>query len=506
MSVLLDPQEMASADRRAVALGVPSLVLMERAGRAVADVVARRPHTTRVLVLCGPGNNGGDGFVAARVLQQRGYRVRLALLGDRARLAGDAAAVAAQWSGPVEPAEGVDLTGCDLIVDALFGAGLARDLDGAALALVERMADAGRPIVAVDLPSGLDGATGLVRGAAAQADETVTFFRRKPGHLLEPGRGLCGRVRVADIGIPDAVLADVRPLTAVNEPHLWQAAFPVPRRRGHKYDRGHGVVVSGGAWTAGAARLAARGALRAGAGLVTVACPAAALPLHGASYAAIMARPMEAPAELAALLADPRLNHVLLGPGLGVGDTTRDLVAIAAPGRGLVLDADALTSFAAADWALAELARQAQALVITPHDGEFARLFSAAPEVLAAPGKLARARAASVRLGAVVVLKGPDTVVAAPDGRAAIAENAPPYLATAGAGDVLAGITLGLLSQGMPAYEAAAAAVWLHGEAARVAGPGLVADDLPEALRVVYGRLFDLLGAEGDGAEVPRHP
>lgn len=496
MDALLDPQEMSRADRCAVDMGVPSLELMEAAGRAVADVVSRRPQTTRVLVLCGPGNNGGDGFVAARVLVRRGFRVRLALLGDRPKLAGDAAAMAALWDGPVEMAAEADLAGADLIVDALFGAGLARDLEGAAKALVEAMAACGRPVVAVDLPSGLDGASGQVRGAAAPAVETVTFFRRKPGHLLEPGRSLCGRVRVADIGIPDAVLDVVQPKVAVNDPALWRSLFPVPRRCGHKYDRGHAVVVSGGAWTSGAARLAARGALRAGAGLVTVACPLAALPLHAGSYAAIMARPLERAADLSALLADSRLHSVLLGPGLGVGSATRELVALAAPGRRLVLDADALTSHAGDAAAVADLARQAKALVITPHDGEFARLFTGVSEVLEAPGKLARARAAAARLGAVVVLKGPDTVVAAPDGRAAIAENAPPWLATAGAGDVLAGFTLALLSQGMPAFEAAAAAVWVHGEAARVAGPGLVADDLPEALRTVYGRLFEALGAE----------
>ncbi|MFG1479155.1 NAD(P)H-hydrate dehydratase [Xanthobacter sp. V4C-4] len=487
---------MGRADRRAVEMGVPSLALMEKAGRAVADVVARRPFTTRVLVLCGPGNNGGDGFVAARVLAQRGYRVRLALLGGRERLTGDAAAVAALWRGPVEDTAVVDVEACDLIVDAVFGAGLARDLDGAALALVQRMATSGRPIVAVDLPSGLDGATGQVRGAAAPAVETVTFFRRKPGHLLEPGRSLCGKVRVADIGIPEAVLDLVRPRTAVNGPEFWAGTFPLPRRVGHKYARGHAVVVSGGAWTSGAARLAARGALRAGAGLVTVACPEDALPLHAGSYAAIMARPLECPQDLAALLADSRLDTVLLGPGLGVGAVARDLVAIAAPGRRLVLDADALTSHAGAAWAVGDLARRARALVITPHDGEFARLFEGVPQVLEASGKLARARAAAAAVGAVVVLKGPDTVVAAPDGRAAIAENAPAYLATAGAGDVLAGFILGLLAQGMPAYEAAAAAVWAHGEAARAAGPGLVADDLPEALRGVYARLYETLGAD----------
>ncbi|MEW6123468.1 MAG: NAD(P)H-hydrate dehydratase [Pseudomonadota bacterium] len=491
MTALLEPDEMAQADARTIAAGTPGIVLMERAGTAVADSVARWPYPTRIGILCGPGNNGGDGFVAARILAQRGFKVRLALLGEVAALRGDAATAAARWRGAVERAQDMDFGALDLLVDALFGAGLARDLDGDARALVERMAASGLPIVAVDLPSGLDGRTGRVRGAAAPAVETVTFFRRKPGHLLLPGRTLCGRVRVADIGIPDTVLDAIAPKAAVNDPAAWGAAFPVPAAQGHKYRRGHAVVVSGGAWTAGAARLAARGALRAGAGLVTVACPEAARSVHAASYSALMARPMEAPSDLEHLLADPRFTAVVLGPGLGVGTHTRDfLSAVAGAGRAVVADADALTAYAGAPDALAETLGRADAAVVTPHDGEFARLFEGEAAIMDAPSKLERTRAAARRLGAVVVLKGADTVVAAPDGRATIAENAPPYLATAGAGDVLAGIICGLLAQGMPAFEAASAAVWVHGEAAREAGPGLVADDLPEALRAVYGRLF----------------
>lgn len=490
---------MARADALTIASGIPGTQLMEQAGRAVADVVARRDLSSRILILCGPGNNGGDGFVAARILAQRGYRVKVALLGPRAALKGDAAWAAEGWKGPVEAAEAVDTSACDLIVDALFGAGLARDLDGTARQVVGRMAASGRPIVAVDLPSGLDGATGQIRGAAAQAVETVTFFRRKPGHLLMPGRLLCGRVRVADIGISDTVLGPIAPRTFANRPEIWSHHFPVPRPEGHKYGRGHGVVVSGGAWTAGAARLAARGTLRAGAGLVTVACPRDAREVHAASYAALMARPVDTADELRTMLADSRFGAVLLGPGLGVGEATREKLAVAAaPHRALVVDADAITSFAGASATLAGLIGQAREAVLTPHDGEFARLFSGDADIIA-PGasKLAHARAAAHHLGAVIVLKGPDTVVASPDGRAAIAENAPPYLATAGAGDVLAGFICGLLSQGMPAFEAAAAAVWLHGEAAREAGPGLIADDLPEALPKIYARLFAELTPPG---------
>lgn len=491
---LLEPQEMARADSYAVQMGIASTSLMDKAGTAVADVVSRRPLTTRVLVLCGPGNNGGDGFVAARILAQRGYRVRLALLGEVDQLRGDAAVMAGKWRGAVEEPAALDLSACDLIVDALYGAGLARDLDGAAKVLVERMAASGRPVIAVDLPSGLDGRTGQVRGAVAPAAETVTFFRRKPGHLLEPGRNLCGKVRLADIGIPEEAIAAVGPTAFVDMPGLWERAFPMPRAGGHKYDRGHAVVVSGEAWTSGAARLAARGALRAGAGLVTLACPASVLPLQAGSYAAIMAREAQDARALDFLLRDPRLATVLLGPGLGVGEETRRRINVAAPGRRLVLDADALTSFAGDAPGLATSAGGASAWVVTPHEGEFARLFAGDTEVIGGISKLERTRAAARRLGAVVVLKGPDTVIAEPGGRAAIAENAPAFLATAGAGDVLAGFVTGLLAQGMPAFEAASCAVWLHGEAAREAGPGLVADDLPEALQPVYGRLFTSLG------------
>ncbi len=491
MTALLEPEQMAHADALAIAGGVSGTTLMERAGMAVADAVARRPYPTRIAVLCGPGNNGGDGFVAARVLVQRGFKVRLALLGQRDALMGDAARAAKRWTGPVESAESLDFSSIDLIVDALYGAGLGRDLAGAPLTLIERMAASGKPIIAVDLPSGLDGLTGRVRGAAAPAEETVTFFRRKPGHLLLPGRAMCGKVRVADIGIPDSVLEEINPKTAVNDPFAWRASFPVPAGDGHKYRRGHAVVVSGGAWTAGAARLVARGTLRAGAGLVTIACPPDALPMHAASYAALMVRPAATPEDLERLLADPRLVALAIGPGLGAGETAREMLQVSAgPSRSLVVDADALTSFAGEPLALAAMLAYAAQAVVTPHEGEFSRLFGDVGEVMGSPSKVTRARAAAQRLGAVVVLKGPDTVVAAPDGRATIAENAPAFLATAGAGDVLAGLICGLLAQGMPAFEAASAGVWLHGEAAREAGPGMIADDLPEALPAVYTRLF----------------
>lgn len=492
---LLTPEEMARADAFTIRSDVPGIVLMERAGLAVAQVArAMVSPGGAVLVLCGPGNNGGDGFVAARLLSEEGYEVRLGLLGRREALAGDAAIAASGWHGPVEPVCDVSFEKVDLVIDALFGAGLGRDLEGATRALVERINSSDIPVLAVDLPSGVDGASGAVRGAAVKARRSVTFFRAKPGHLLLPGRVHAGRLTVADIGILPAALDDIAPQAFENVPSLWERHFPVPSIEGHKYTRGHLVAVSGPAQATGATRLAARAALRAGAGLVTVACPAQALPIHAANLSAVMVRPVEGALDLAALMEDARLSTVVIGPGAGVGQSTRDMLAACA-GRRLVLDADLITSFTGDADGLAAMIATSPASIVTPHDGEFARLFAGCQPVLDAPSKLEKARAGAKLLGAVIVCKGPDTVVASPDGRAAIAANAPPWLATAGAGDVLSGIAGGLLSQGMPAFEAAAAAVWLHGEAAHEAGPGLVADDLIDALRPVYRRLFERLGA-----------
>jgi hydroxyethylthiazole kinase-like uncharacterized protein yjeF len=352
----------------------------------------------------------------------------------------------------------------------------------------------GAPVVAVDLPSGINGSSGLVMGVAVNAARTVTFFRKKPGHLLLPGRLHCGPVHIADIGIPDRVLADIAPATFHNTPALWAEAFPVPRPEGHKYGRGHAVVVSGGLSSTGAARLAARGALRAGAGLTTIASPREAVSVNAAASLAVMVRQVDGARELGAFLADKRHNAVVLGPGGGVGAAMRSQVLAAlASEAAVVLDADALTSFAEKPTELFGAIGQQRPAVLTPHEGEFLRLFSGIDKYSKVIAKLERARAAARLSGAVVLLKGPDTVVASPDGRATIADNAPAYLATAGAGDVLSGMIAGLMAQHMPAFEAASAAVWLHGEAAVTFGPGLIAEDLPEALPSVYRRLFAAL-------------
>jgi len=499
MFELLTPAEMQEADRLTIAGGRPGIDLMERAGQAIAEAIGgRHPASARVLVVAGPGNNGGDGFVAARLLAAKGYSCKVLLLGKPEALKGDAALAGRAWQGPCEDAspDAIGSFAPDVIIDALFGAGLDRPVTGAAGGLIEAMNATGRPILAVDLPSGIDGRTGAVMGVAVQADQTVTFFRRKPGHLLLPGRLHCGReVRVADIGIPAAVLSRIAPATFANGPALWGDHFPIPQTDSHKYRRGHAVVLSGGASSTGAARLAARGALRAGAGLVTLASPPDAMPVNAAASLAVMVHRIDGAAGFAGLLADPRKNAVVIGPGGGVGESLLEHVLAALTGpRGVVLDADALTSFAGDPGPLFSAIRgRDTATILTPHEGEFSRLFNILNDSSHVKQKLELAREAATISAAVVVLKGPDTVVAAPDGRASIAGDAPPWLATAGSGDVLAGFIAGLLAQGMPGFEAASAAVWLHGEAATAFGPGLISEDIPEALPVVYRRLFNWL-------------
>jgi hydroxyethylthiazole kinase-like uncharacterized protein yjeF len=489
---LLTPRDMNHADQLAVENGVSSLALMESAGRAVADAARRRVKPGgRIAVLCGPGNNGGDGFVAARLLKRASYDVRLFLAGDKSALKGDAAEMARRFDGPVRPLDPFQFESLNLVIDALFGAGLTRPIEGMAAEVIAAIAEHGTPVLAVDVPSGLDGATGQALGPVLKATETVTFFRLKPGHLLYPGRGLCGQVRVADIGIPTRVLDELDIKAFANTPALWREQFPRPSAEGHKYGRGHALVVSGPPEATGACRLAARGALRAGAGLVTVASPLDAVSVNALHLTAIMLKPFEGPEGLSALLGDVRKNAVLIGPGAGIGEATCRLVEAALRTEAsVVLDADALTSFAGqADRLRAAIvARHDGRVVLTPHDGEFARLFGND-----GGARLDRARKGALEIGAVVLLKGPDTVIASPEGEAAINFNAPPWLATAGSGDVLAGFITGLLAQRMPAFEAAAAAAWLHGEAASDFGPGLIAEDLPDRLPAVLARLLKSL-------------
>lgn len=485
---------MRAADARTIAAGTPGYVLMQRAGEAVADAADRMlTGQGSVLVVCGPGNNGGDGFVAARLLAQRGHTVAVALLGSPAKIRGDAALAFSEWRGPVVPADEITPARAGLLIDALFGSGLDRDLEDEARGVVERINASRRPVLSVDMPSGIDGDTGQVRGAAVKATRTVTFACRKPGHLLYPGRSHCGPLDVADIEISSDTVPQVGSGIWANHPDLWRRDLPRPGADAHKYDRGHTLVLSGDATHTGAARLAARGALRAGSGLVTLASPGEALAVNAAQLTAVMLRACDWPADLQGLLGDARFKALALGPALGVGPRTQEFVLVALrSGRATVLDADALTSFAAEPATLAaEIAGQGRPVVLTPHEGEFARLFGSQSEIGRLPSKLERARRAAALTGAIIVLKGPDTVIAAPDGRAAINENGTPWLATAGSGDVLSGVIAGLLAQGMPGFAAACAGVWLHAQAGSGFGPGLIAEDLPELLPQV---LRELLG------------
>ncbi|HYD99292.1 MAG TPA: NAD(P)H-hydrate dehydratase [Alphaproteobacteria bacterium] len=468
---------MGAADRAAIEAGAPGIELMERAGLAVADAVCARFDPQPALVLCGPGNNGGDGYVVARLLKDRGWPVEVRALAEPATQ--DAQAASARWDGPTRPLNG--RIGEALVVDALFGAGLSRPLDGAAAGAAAALAGRADAIVAVDIPSGVPGDTGQPLGPAFCAGLTVTFHARKPGHVLEPGRSLCGEVVVADIGLGETPSGLVE-----NGLELWLERFPWPTAASHKHARGRLIVVSGEAWSTGAARLAARAGLRIGAGLVTVYSPAEAVAANAAHLEAVMLRPFDTDLELEQAAA--QVDAAVIGPAAGTTETTLlNVLALARTGAALVLDADAITVFRDDPEELFSVLDRDD--VLTPHPGEFERLF---PGMLkAAPERITAARRAAEKAGAVVLLKGADTVVAAPDGRAAVNINGSPWLATAGSGDVLAGFIGGLMAQGMESFEAACAAAWIHAEAAARHGPGLIAEDLPGLTPPVLRRLYE---------------
>jgi hydroxyethylthiazole kinase-like uncharacterized protein yjeF len=491
--------QMARADALTIESGrLDSYGLMRNAGTAIArHCLERFGGVRRFAVLCGPGNNGGDGYVVARLLAEAGHPVDLFVDGAP-RPATDAARAAADCPLPVLALEAFrPEPGC-AVVDALYGAGLTRGLEGAAAEAARACVAAGVPVIAADLPSGVSGDSGQVATVALEAALTVTFAALKPAHLLQPGRRLCGRIVVADIGIDASAIETAGGDAAAlfeNGPALWRALLPRPDVDAHKYRRGHAAVFSGGPASTGAARLAAMAAARAGAGAVTLLSPGNAMAVNAAHLTSIMLRRCDSAEEARQFVDDRSPGALVLGPGFGVGDRVRETaLAIlgAASTTTLVLDADGITAFRNEPASLFDAAgdREAARLVLTPHEGEFARLF---PDIAAqrSTSKVDRARASAARSHSVLVYKGPDTVIAAPDGRGVINSNGVPWLATAGSGDVLAGIIAGLGAQGMPPFEAACAAVWLHAEAAARFGPGLIAEDLPRALVAVLQDLLE---------------
>jgi NAD(P)H-hydrate epimerase len=481
---------MTAIDRLAAAGGLSVETLMENAGRQTANEIAKRWPAQRATVLCGPGNNGGDGYVVARHLRARGYDVEVKWVGAETPATPEARAMAQAWQGSSSRLMPEDPPRPGLYVDAILGAGLNRALDAGIIQHLSFVRHEGFPLIAIDVPSGLHGDTARFMGDREwTADLTVTFFRKKPAHVLMPGRDRCGEIVVADIGIPIGLLGALQEAAAEDAlaaaptfENTRPSGLAKRARDAHKYRQGHVVVVSGGPSATGAGRLAARAALRVGAGLVTVACPSDAIVVVGAHLTSEMLCAADDADALARVLQDARKNVVVIGPGNGVGEMTKTkTLAALSSSANVVIDADAITSFASAPSELFAAIRGPA--VLTPHEGEFERLF---PGLLkSSVNRIEAARLAAAMSGAVIVLKGPDTVIARPKGEARVNINAPPWLATAGSGDVLAGIIAGLIAPGMDAFQASCAAVWLHGALGEALSSGLIAQDLPEMLPAV---------------------
>ncbi|WP_139975973.1 NAD(P)H-hydrate dehydratase [Ochrobactrum sp. CGA5] len=495
MYELLTPQEMARADRQTIETGIKDgFSLMLAAGRAVAEVAQRMlQHNAPVAVLCGPGNNGGDGYVAAQFLLEAGLEV-VCFASAPPRKGSDAMRASLFYKGSVSNLGEFSVASFGGVIDALFGAGLARNIHGAEAIAIDAVNASDVPVVAVDLPSGICGESGDILGTAIRARATVTFYRKKPGHLLQPGRAHCGVLHVADIGIPDHILTGIEPHVFENAPALWESTLPVPDVNSYKYSRGHAAVFSGGAHSTGAARLSALAAARSGAGAVTLLSPPDAMTVNAAHLTSIMLRETRGLRDIRQFCTERKVAAAVLGPGYGNPLLARDHALYLAGGEieefhGLVLDADGITAFEQNPTELFDKRQGVKtALVLTPHIGEFRRLF---PDIANnSASKIEKAREAARRANAVIIYKGPDTVIAEPGGVAVVNANGTPLLATAGSGDVLTGIVCGLLAQGMPAFAAACASVWMHADAARRFGPGLIAEDLPAQLPVVFSTLL----------------
>lgn len=479
---LLTAAQSAAIDKNAIESGTSSEAMMEEAGLAAAELITDYIGTPLeaggpIIVLCGPGNNGGDGFVLARHLDEWGYPVHVRCLVPAKDLKGDAALSAAKWGGKVSDISTDGFEASAAIIDCLFGTGLNKPIDVDLETVIEAMNGAGAFVLAVDMPSGLSADTGQATGSCVHADATITFNTKKPGQVIAPGRFLCGgneNIHCVKLKVPGKALALEDVETFENNPALWGAKYRFCGPQSHKYNRGHMVVLGGREPTLGASRLASLAGLRAGAGLVTLAAPAETYPIQAAALMDVMVRRFDSAFGFMGILADKRIMSVLIGPGAGLGEKTVELVReVGTKNKALVLDADALTSLVGR----LDLIKQIKSddVVLTPHEGEFARLF---PTVKFEDDRISAVRTAAEQAQATIVLKGVSTVVAAPDGRVSIASNAPSWLSVGGTGDVLSGIVCGLIAQGMPAFEAASAAVWIHGEAGMKAGRGMIASDM----------------------------
>jgi hydroxyethylthiazole kinase-like uncharacterized protein yjeF len=484
-TAILTCEQVCAAERLAVERGISLWALMQKAGQACADVLHAEFPDRRAIVLAGPGNNGGDAFVAAQRLRDLGRNVWVFDMAPAGERTDEGQQALNALTGPRQPLEDMRIEAGDVVLDGLFGAGLSRPLQGEAAFAVEQVNASGARVVAIDVPSGVVGDTGVVAGPAVRADVTVTFCCKKPAHVLQPAMDLCGEVIAAEIGFSDFVETAGGGVLHQNGPGLWLGRYPWPEASGHKHKRGRLGVVTGPISSTGAARLAGQAGLRVGAGTTRLLCPPSALMVVASSVTAQLVSSFADVHALLALTED--MQAVVIGPAAGVTEATRaNVEALAKADRTLVLDADAITVFAGDVETLGGLL-EAPA-VMTPHTGEFDRLFPGLREQSAS--KIEATRAAAKRVGAVVVLKGSDTVIAAPDGRAVVNTHATPFLATAGSGDVLAGIIGGLLAQGMGVFDAACAGVWMHGDAGLRTGPGMIADDLDAALRGTIAGLY----------------
>lgn len=478
MFEILSAAEMKKADLAAVSRGTPAQVLISAAAAGLAAEIEKSAPPCRILFLCGAGNNGADGFVAAHMLSQRaGWHVRVACLVKKSTLKGDAAEAAAVWTGDVETLNSnLSVHQTDLVVDAVFGTGFSGALPHEVVILFDKIRAKKLPVVAVDIPSGIDATTGAVAEGVLAAGLTVTFCRKKIAHVLAATHEYIGRLHLAVLPIEDAAIAALGTSVFENHPSLWRANFPLPSISAHKYGRGH-VVVYGGPQRTGAACLAAHAAQRAGAGVVSIACAPRTQMIYSLYRASLMTDAWQDIEEFKTLLRSERTKTLVIGPGGGHtgedGERLRSatLAGLSMAGKTLVLDGDVFSAFK--DRTEILFKHLSPRHILTPHEGEFSRLFGDLPG-----SKLDRARAAAKTANAIIVLKGFDTVIAAPDGTAVINTNGSPILATAGSGDVLAGLIAGFAAQGMPPFMAALVGVWLHADAARRYGPGLTAEDI----------------------------